>query len=113
ETCDPLALLQAPAGDHRFYWEQPERGTAIAATGTTVTFRATGRDRSAALSAALADCPLPAGAVAVGGFTFAADGGDAGPWRGFPALEWVVPDCALVRHAGRAPLVGPRMPGRG
>ena len=105
DASDPLALLQACPTGHRFYWEQPSRGVAVAAIGASVTLTASGRDRFARLSAALADCPLPAGALAVGGFAFAPEAGEAEPWRGFPSLEWVVPQCALVRRARRSHLV--------
>lgn len=111
DASDPLALLQAFPTGHRFYWEQPSRGVAIAAVGATVTLTASGRDRFARLSAALADCPLPAGALAVGGFAFAPDAGEAEPWRGFPSLEWVVPQCALVRRDRRVHLVATAMHG--
>src|SRR4029453_8698961 len=96
ETGAPLALLQAGPGGHRFYWEQPARGVAVAAVGATVTMAAAGRERFARLSALLGALPLPAGALAVGGFAFAADAGEAGPWRGFPPLGWVGPPRAPV-----------------
>jgi isochorismate synthase len=111
ETSDPLALLQAWPGGHRFYWEQPARGVAVAAVGATVTMAAAGRERFARLSALLGALPLPAGALAVGGFAFAADAGEAGPWRGFPPLEWVVPQCALVRRDRHVHLVATALPG--
>src|SRR5262249_42128484 len=102
---DPLALFQAAPADHRFYWEQPSRGVAIAAAGATIALTGTGRDRFVRLAAMLADCPLPPGALAVGGFAFADHLGGAGAWRGFSAAEWVVPQCALVRSERGAHLV--------
>ena len=104
-TSDPLALLQAFPGGQRFYWEQPAQGIAIAAVGASVAMTAAGPDRFARLAAALDASPLPAGAIAVGGFAFAPKSREAGSWRGFPSLEWVIPRCALVRRHGRAHLV--------
>lgn len=110
---DPLALLNAFPAHHRFYWEQPARGVAVAAAGATVTFTGGGRDRFDQLAAALLDCPLPPGALAVGGFAFAGETCDGGPWRGFPPAEWIIPQCALVRRDGRTHLVATATQGAG
>lgn len=103
--CNALALLRAFPAARRFSWEQPARGIAIAAVGARVTLAAVGRNRFARLGAALADLSLPPGALAVGGFAFAEQADVAGPWRGFPALEWVVPELALVRRDGEVRLI--------
>ena len=114
-SCDPIRLLRAFATNRRFLFQQPAAGTAIAGVGATIALRARGPRRFAELTAALADLtdgePLPPGVVAVGGFAFDATARDAGPWRGFAALEWSVPELALVRHDGRAHLVATGLPG--
>ncbi len=105
-TVDPLALLQGFPTTRGFCWEQPSRGLAIAGVGASVTITAAGRDRFARCAAALADVLAAApDAVAVGGFAFRDDERQGAPWRGFPSTEWIVPEVALVRRAGRAQLV--------
>ena len=105
-SCDPIRLLRAFATNRRFLFQQPAVGTAIAGVGATIALRARGPRRFAELTAALADLtdgePLPPGVVAVGGFAFDANARDAGPWRGFAALEWTVPQLTLVRRDGPA-----------
>jgi salicylate biosynthesis isochorismate synthase len=107
--CDPLALLQGVPGGHRFYLEQPAAGIAIAGVGATVTVAGRGPGRFHDLAAGLRDLtdgrPLPPDVVAVGGFSFDDAHADAGPWRGFPVAEWVVPRVMLVRRGGRTRLV--------
>src|SRR5262245_55796813 len=108
DESEPLALLQAFPGTRHFYWEQPSAGIALAGAGATVAFSASGRDRFADLPVALAD--LTPDVVAVGGFSFDGVAAVRGPWRGFPAAEWVVPRVALVRRNGRARLVATALP---
>jgi isochorismate synthase len=105
EACDALALLRGCPSDTRFYWEEAARGVAIAGVGAATTLTAAGTDRFARLGAALAACPLPAGALAVGGFAFADQRDRSGPWRDFAPAELVVPEIALVRRQGRGVLV--------
>jgi len=114
-SSDPLRLLRAFPSNRRFLFQQPATGTAIAGVGATISLRARGQRRFAELAAALADItdgePLPPGVVAVGGFAFDANARDAGPWRGFAALEWTVPQLTLVRRDGHARLVAAGPPG--
>jgi len=114
-SSDPIRLLRAFPSNRRFLFQQPAAGTAIAGVGATIAVRTRGPRRFAELTAAFADLtdgePLPSGVVAVGGFAFDANARDAGPWRGFAALEWNVPELALVRHDGRAHLVATGLPG--
>jgi salicylate biosynthesis isochorismate synthase len=108
---DPSAVVCASRrpGEPWFVFEQPDRGrAALAALGETLTLQASGAERFAsvadrwrALSAAAvsdpADEPAGAGPVAVGGFSFAADGGGAPHWRGFEPASLVVPEVVLTR----------------
>jgi isochorismate synthase len=104
---DAIALLRAFPRARRFLWEQAGAGVAIAAIGETLAVRAAGPERFRTLAAALDEAApgeLPPGVVAVGGFAFD-DAAAAGPWRGFPSAELVIPRLALVRRDGRAHLV--------
>jgi menaquinone-specific isochorismate synthase len=108
---DPSAVVCASRrpGEPWFVFEQPDRGrAALAALGEALTLQASGAERFAsvadrwrALSAAAvsdpADEPAGAGPVAVGGFSFAGDGGGAPHWRGFEPASLVVPEVALTR----------------
>ena len=44
--------------------------------------------------------PPGSGLVAVGGFAFAADGGDAPAWEGFAPASLIVPELSLARRGG-------------
>jgi menaquinone-specific isochorismate synthase len=108
---DPSAVVCASRrpGEPWFVFEQHDRGrAALAALGETLTLQASGAERFAsvadrwrALSAAAvsdpADEPAGTGPVAVGGFSFASDGGGAPHWRGFEPASLVVPEVALTR----------------
>jgi isochorismate synthase len=108
---DPSAVVCASRrpGEPWFVFEQPDRGrAALAALGETLTLQASGAERFAsvadrwrALSAAAvsdpADEPAGAGPVAVGGFSFAGDGGGAPHWHGFEPASLIVPEVALTR----------------
>jgi len=111
-SVDPSATVCASrrAGERWFVFEQPDRGSAALATlGEATNLQSSGRSRFAdvadrwrALAAAAVADPLdePAGgggAVAVGGFAFAPDGGEAPHWRGFEPASLTVPEVALVR----------------
>jgi len=115
---DPTAVVAASrrAGDPWWVLEQPEReGSALAALGCAVALDARGADRFASVAArwralvsrALLDAPegpRGSGAVAVGGFAFAPEGGASPPWTGFPPASLHVPEVALVRRSGEARL---------
>jgi isochorismate synthase len=117
QDVDPSAVVCASrrAGEPWFLFEQPDRGrAALAGLGETLVLRASGRERFATvadrwrdLSAAAvsdpADEPAGSGPVAVGGFSFAPDGGGAPHWAGFEPASLTVPELALRRaqHGGR------------
>ena len=109
---DPSAVAFASRreGEPWFCFEQPDRGgAALAALGCVrrLEGRGPGRfGRAAAAWRGLAgtaeadppDGPAGAGIVAVGGFAFADDGGEAPHWAGFEAADLIVPEVALARR---------------
>ncbi len=111
DTVDPAAVVCASrrAGEPWFLFEQPDRaGAALAGLGETLVLHASGRERFAAVAdqwramaaAAVsdpADEPSGRGPVAVGGFSFAPDGGKAPHWDGFEPASLTVPEVALTR----------------
>ena len=115
---DPTAVVATSrsAGEPWWVLEQPEReGSALAALGCAVALDARGPDRFASVAArwralvgrALLDAPDGpggSGAVAVGGFAFAPEGGASPPWTGFPPASLHVPEVALARRGGEARL---------
>jgi salicylate biosynthesis isochorismate synthase/menaquinone-specific isochorismate synthase len=115
---DPSAIAFASrlAGEPLFCLEQPEdAGSALAALGSALAIREAGPDRFAraasrwrrACADAVADSPegpRGAGLVAVGGFSFAPDGGSSPAWTGFEPASLDVPEVALARREGTARL---------
>ena len=109
---DPAAVLHASRrpGEPWFVLEQPDRERSVlAALGAVETLEARGADRFGQVArrwrALVADaaCDAPdgprgTGPVAVGGFSFAPDGGGAPHWKGFAPASLVVPEVALVRR---------------
>jgi isochorismate synthase len=117
QDVDPTAVICASRriGEHWFCFEQPERGRAArAGLGEAIRLQATGdgrfrsvAERWRALSARAIGDPAEdadggGGAVAVGGFAFAPDGGSAPHWQGFEPASLIVPEVMLSRreHAG-------------
>jgi salicylate biosynthesis isochorismate synthase/menaquinone-specific isochorismate synthase len=108
---DPSAVVCASrrAGEQWFVFEQPDRGhAALAGLGEATTMQAAGADRFANVAnrwralaaAAVGDAPAEpdgGGAVAVGGFAFAPQGGSSPHWAGFEPASLVVPELALIR----------------
>jgi isochorismate synthase len=102
-------------GEHWFVFEQPDRGrAALAGVGEAVALRAEGADRFErvaerwrTLAANTVGDPAEGsdsgGPVAVGGFSFAPDGGSSPHWASFEPASLVVPEVALSRreHDGR------------
>ncbi len=117
DDVDPSAVVCASRrpGEPWFVFEQPDRErVALAALGEATSLEASGCERFAevadrwrALAAAAvaasspqgdpADEPAASGAVAVGGFAFAPDGGRAPHWRGFAPASLTVPEVTLTR----------------
>jgi isochorismate synthase len=109
---DPTEVICASRrrGEHWFVFEQPDRGrAALAGVGEAVELQATGAERFKRvaerwrkLSAAAIGDPAESfeggGPVAVGGFSFAPDGGSSPHWAGFEPASLVVPELALSRR---------------
>jgi salicylate biosynthesis isochorismate synthase/menaquinone-specific isochorismate synthase len=96
--------------DPWFVFEQPDRGaSALAGLGQVVCIEDSGPERFATVAdrwrtlsaAAVADSPGDpdgGGPVAVGGFSFAPEGGSDPAWRGFAPASMLVPEVALARE---------------
>ena len=112
---DPTAVVVASrrAGEDWFVFEQPDRdGSALATLGCVTALEAHGPARFDEVAArwrrlsAEACCdersdpgrPRGAGLVAVGGFSFAAEGGGSPQWSGFQPASLQVPEVALARR---------------
>ncbi len=114
DDVDPseVACASRRPGERWFLFEQPDRGGAsLAGLGEVVALQAEGAERFAAVAdrwramaaAAVADAgdePDGAGLVAVGGFSFASDGGRAPHWQGFDPASLSVPEVLLSRKRG-------------
>ena len=113
---DPAAVVCASRrpGEPWCCFEQPDRGgRALGALGQVIELRASGRERFATLAerwrelnahacADRSDGSHAAGPLALGGLSFAPDGGQAPHWRGFGAGSFVVPEVSLARGGGGA-----------
>ena len=115
---DPSAVVCASRreGEAWFVFEQPDRGrAALAALGEVAHLRTSGADRFAVVAdrwramaaTAVGDPPegngggVGGGPIALGGFAFAPDGGDAPHWAGFEPASLIVPEVALTRGGSR------------
>jgi salicylate biosynthesis isochorismate synthase/menaquinone-specific isochorismate synthase len=113
-AADPSAVAFASRRSEEawFCFEQPDRGgRALAALGEALDLRAAGAERFTELASRWreltsdglqdgADGSHAAGPVAVGGFSFAPDGGQAPHWRGFGPARLIVPEVSLARADG-------------
>ncbi len=119
-TTDPSAVACASRrpGEDWFVLEHPDHdGAALAALGAATTLQASGPERFTELAArwralsgdAVGDddvAPGATGPVAVGGFSFAADGGQSPAWEGFAPASLIVPELSIARgQRGGAPEV--------
>jgi salicylate biosynthesis isochorismate synthase len=115
---DPTAVAVScrRPGEPWFAFEQPDReGYAVAGVGCVRALEARGARRfehvaahwSSVASDALADAPdgpPGSGLVAVGGFSFAADGGASTRWKGFAPASMVVPEVSMARRGSQVSL---------
>jgi isochorismate synthase len=113
---DPSAIAFASrrAGEPWFCFEQPDRGArAIGALGEALELHAAGPGRFQELAARWRELAAEAvqdavagshasGPLAVGGFSFAPDGGKTPHWRAFGPASLVVPEVSVTRAGGRA-----------
>lgn len=109
---DPSAVIAASrrSDEAWFCFEQPERDrAALAALGCAKLIEAAGADRFAQAAStwnALARSAhfdgahgiVGGGPVAVGGFAFADDGGNAPQWSGFAPASLIVPELSISRR---------------
>ena len=110
-----LELSRTSAAPPFFYWEHPARGMAIAALGSVVELRASGKRRFEELSSraqellsrirldseAAEPCDGP---LMVGGFGFSDRESAAREWREFPAACVMLPKLLWIRRQGRCTL---------
>ena len=116
-----VACLSRRPGEPWFAFEQPERGgAALGALGEVARLAARGPDRFAEVAdrwrslAAKAvgdphDDPDRSGPVAVGGFSFAPEGGGTPEWEGFEPASLVVPEVAIRRIALAGDTAAPKV----
>ncbi|HEY1450319.1 MAG TPA: chorismate-binding protein, partial [Solirubrobacteraceae bacterium] len=101
---DPTAVACASRrpGEPWFVFEQPDRGhAALAGLGEAVALQANGQGRFEQVAArwrALSAGAVGEGAVAVGGFSFAPDGGASPHWQGYAPASLIVPEVTLARR---------------
>ena len=109
---DCLAIF-APHVGERFYWEQPDRGFAIAARGAAHLIEAAGPERFRIAAEAARECfaslhlagddgPQRSGAVLVGGFAFSETPSESRLWRGFPPCRFALPEVLYSRTGSDA-----------
>jgi salicylate biosynthesis isochorismate synthase len=112
QTLDVSATVLAARQAHEqaFCFEQPDRGSAIAALGEAVSVEARGPQRFARVAA---ECRAAAhgaltdedGPVWVGGFAFADEGGRTPEWSSFAPARLTLPEACLKREGSEAVLV--------
>jgi salicylate biosynthesis isochorismate synthase len=97
-----VACASRRAGESWFVFEQPDHGRAsLAGLGEAVALQASGPQRFAQVARRwreLSAAAVGEGAIAVGGFSFAPDGGASPHWQGYPPASLVVPQVALARR---------------
>ncbi len=111
---DPTAVACSSRrrGEPWFVFEQPDRGhAALAGLGEAIALQSHGPGRFEDVAArwrALSAAAVGDGAVAVGGFSFAPDGGSSPHWQGYAPASLIVPEVALTRRDadGRGQLGG-------
>jgi isochorismate synthase len=115
EVGDPCSAVFASrlASDRWFCWEQPDREFALAGLGVAHEASSRGAKRFAEVAEeslrvggdAVVEEPrgLPAGAGAVwlGGFAFAPDGGSTPTWASLAPASMVLPEISICRSEGR------------
>jgi salicylate biosynthesis isochorismate synthase/menaquinone-specific isochorismate synthase len=116
ESGDPCAAVFASrlASDRWFCWEQPDREFALAGLGVAHEASSRGAKRFAEVAeeslrvggdAAVEEprgLPAGAGAVWLGGFAFAPDGGSTSTWSSLAPASMVLPEISLCRSEGKA-----------
>ncbi len=114
---EPWRLLRAEGvaeRPDRFAWHDEPQDLTFVALGSVSSVEAAGPDRFAAVQrwcSTIAERTADVGRapsaapLAVGGFAFADQPASVGPWAGWPAARWWLPEVLVARRAGRAELV--------
>lgn len=109
DPCE-VAIASRRPGESWFAFEQPQRGaTALAALGEAAAIEARGARRFESVTArwreltadaifACTEGAAPSGALALGGFAFAEEGGASPEWGSFAPASLTVPEIALTRR---------------
>jgi salicylate biosynthesis isochorismate synthase/menaquinone-specific isochorismate synthase len=106
---DPTAVACASRRPDEpwFVFEQPDRGhAALTGLGEAIVLQADGRERFEQVASrwrALSAGAVGEGAVAVGGFSFAPDGGASPHWHGYAPASLIVPEVTLTRREAPGP----------
>jgi isochorismate synthase len=97
-----VACASRRAGEPWFVFEQPDHGRAsLAGLGEAIGLQASGPERFEQVTRRWRELSAAAvgdGAIAVGGFSFAPDGGSSPHWQGYEPVSLVVPEVALTRR---------------
>jgi salicylate biosynthesis isochorismate synthase/menaquinone-specific isochorismate synthase len=97
-----VACASRRADEPWFVFEQPDHGRAsLAGLGEAIGLQAMGPERFEQVARRwreLAAAAVGEGAIAVGGFSFAPDGGSSPHWQGYEPASLVVPQVALTRR---------------
>jgi salicylate biosynthesis isochorismate synthase/menaquinone-specific isochorismate synthase len=97
-----VACASRLAGEPWFVFEQPEHDRAsLAGLGEAIGLQASGPQRFERVARSwreLSAAAVGEGAIAVGGFSFAPDGGAAPHWQGYEPASLVVPELTLARR---------------
>ncbi|MGF1670923.1 MAG: isochorismate synthase MenF [Balneolaceae bacterium] len=107
-AADPLAVLeQLPEKKQIYFWDNPELSVSIAAAGSSVILKATGKNRfddisrqSQKISKQIAAFTITehslAGPLFVGGYSFS-DHNVGATWKNFGAARFVLPEWILIK----------------
>jgi salicylate biosynthesis isochorismate synthase/menaquinone-specific isochorismate synthase len=97
-----VACASRRAGEPWFAFEQPDRGRAsLAGLGEAIGLQASGPERFEQVTRRwreLSAAAVGEGAIAMGGFSFAPDGGSSPHWQGYEPASLVVPEVTLARR---------------
>jgi len=97
-----VACASRRTGEPWFVFEQPDHGRAsLAGLGEVIGLQASGPERFEQVTRRwreLSAAAVGEGAIAVGGFSFAPDGGASPHWQGYAPASLVVPEVALSRR---------------
>jgi isochorismate synthase len=97
-----VACASRRVGEPWFIFEQPDHGRAsLAGLGEAIGLQENGPERFEQVARRwreLSAAAVGEGAIAVGGFSFAPDGGASPHWQGYEPASLVVPEIALTRR---------------